>query len=154
MNIQPFIILLVLSGTLLLVAGIVAFIRRQRRRRQMGSVQMIRHLEMFRYDSPCFYRIVNFIQEKKEANRLIRHDDVQSALQILEKKGEERAEKPTDSKSSLLNLSTSPKTLDREIRAAMTTILRVVYYDEELRRNLPADLEQEMDQYLDHLTGN
>ena len=154
MSIHPFLILLVLSGTLLLVAGTVAFIRRQRRRRQMDSAQMMRHLEMFRYDSPFFYRIVNSIQEKKEANRLIRHDDVQSALQILEKKGEERSKKTTGSKSSLLNLYTPPRALDRKIRTAMTTILRAVYFDEDLRKNLPADLEQEMDQYLDHLTGN
>ena len=153
MSIQPFLIILVISGTLLLLAGTAALVLRSRRRRQMISTKpLLPHLESFRSDSPFFYRFIDSLEKANLGSQLLNRDDLKAALELLDTHGQKQSEKLFANKNSLLNLSATESSVDKKIQAAMTTVLRVVYFDEELRKQLPSNLGQELDYYLDNLT--
>ena len=154
MNIQPFLVLLILSGILLLVAGTWALVRRRRKRRQTksGSALVKRCAEACRHESPLFQRLLENLIYRHQAERIVQNREALKALSVIEEMGKKK--KSTIVSGSLLQLSTVSRLPEKKILAAMTTVLRTIYFDDEIRRNLPADLDEELDRYLDCLTEN
>lgn len=152
MNIQSLLVILVVLGILLFAAGAASLLVRKRKQYQNHLPLLIPHLEQLRLDSPFFYQVIKALQQSGEGQGLIVHEDVKSALDLLEAEGLQRSQKKGPINSSFLNLIAGPRSKDKKIRAAMTTVLRAIYFDDKLRTVLPAGMDSELDQYLDHLT--
>lgn len=152
MNIQSLLVILVVLGILLFAAGAASLLVRNRKQYQNHLPLLIPHLEQLRLDSPFFYQVIKALQQSGEGQGLIVHEDVKSALDLLEAEGLQRSQKKGPINSSFLNLIAGPRSKDKKIRAAMTTVLRAIYFDDKLRTVLPAGMDSELDQYLDHLT--
>jgi hypothetical protein len=141
---QIILIVLVLSVLIISVAVLLIILRRKSRSvRELGI-----SLKSFREANPCFYKVMTSVLKAGKSSDLTSRGDVRAALRLLQEKT--RRKKNLDRSSPLLQKDGSAK--GRE-KAATMTILRAVYMDESLCRALPSNVVEDIDRYLDSLTG-
>lgn len=104
----------------------------------------------YRKSHPLFYQFLTTFQEEHALDDLFEHEEVDAAFARLTF---HRDRQETARSRSTLHLDTaSAGKGDREIRAAMVTILRALYLKPEFRRELTSQAVQELDTLLDSLT--
>ena len=140
------IILLVLVLSVLIISVAVLLIVLRRKSRSMRELGI--SLKGFREANPCFYQVMTAVLKAGKSSDLTSRGDVRAALRLLQERS--KRVKKLDRSSPFLPKDGSAK--GRE-QAATMTILRAVYMDELLCQALPSNVVENIDRYLDSLTG-
>lgn len=100
--------------------------------------------------------VLTGLQQRGKLDGLYRHGDVRAALTLLERAAESATSRPPrvrrDPRQLLLELTAQSGGADRR-QAAVATVLRAVYQDDELRSCLDQEAVLQMDRFLDSLTA-
>ncbi len=147
------------TAVLLLFLGILKWIGSRRGRSRQGrqfvqSEKVLREtLSAYRETHPDFYRVLRIFQKKRLLDDLVESDDVALAFAKLRThKRSKEARRKKSSSSLLITPATGIHRSGKEVSAAMITILRALNLDPEMRKELPEDVEGDLDRALDTLT--
>lgn len=149
--------ILLAAALLLVVAAILAFVLVRRKgstQNEASSVEAT--FAAYRDSHPSFYRILSSLKGGDELSQLLERGDVRAAVRLLETRrpAQRKQEARRSKERGMLDLGTSDdSSADRTVQAAMLTIIRAVYLDDDLRRSLPEGADSELDRLLESLTG-
>jgi len=155
---------IVIGGVVLLLLVVILLIRSRRSRhkgpvargalgRLDGRTQEV--LELYRESHPAFYRIVEEYRQHQVLDQLLLTDpDFAAAFEKL-KKLKSKAERQTrDKRVSALQISAAGdrESVNKETRAAMLTILRVLYLNRDAGTAVTPQADADLDRLLESLT--
>jgi hypothetical protein len=159
--------MIVAAAAILLLVAIWLLVRRRRRgaaerTRRLKSVdQPLKRadlkdvLESYRLSHPAFYDLVNKVQQHHSLNDLSENNEFAGAtakLRLIQ--AVRRGSGSSSAKAGVLRLDAERgKDSSREVRAAMVTILRILYASPEIRATLESTGEGELDRLVESLTG-
>lgn len=149
--------ILLAAALLLVVAAVLAFVLvRRKNRSQNESSSLEVTFAAYRDSHPSFYRILSSLRGGDELNQLLERGDVRAAFGLLETRRPAQGQQASrrGNQRGMLDLGTTDdSSVDRTVQAAMLTIIRAVYLDDNLRRSLPEGAHSELDRLLESLTG-
>ncbi len=99
---------------------------------------------------PSFLFILNCFRQNHGLEELLAKDDVEAAVGRLEELS--RTDAAQSRKNSSLLLFPVPAARSSQVRGALLTILRGIFSDDELSKDLPPQAHQELDRFLESLT--
>lgn len=144
---------IILGSSLALLILLFAVWFRRRRRSRPDQDPVARQWELitaYGQVFPSFLYIVNCYRQKHDLETLVGKPEVEEALSRLESLHESTATKRKNSSSILF--FPVPASRSSQVKASLLTILRGIFDDEEVSRDLPPQALQEMDRFLDSLT--
>lgn len=157
-NMSLELLILLAVAILLIFAAVLALVFSRRKRRKVTAATSVEAtFAAYRESHPSFYRILSSLKGGKELNQLLERGDVRAAVRLLETRRASQVDKEGSrgNERGLLDLNArgGDVSLDRTVQAAMLTIIRAVYLDEDLRQSLPKGADSELDRLLESLTG-
>ena len=113
--------------------------------------------ESYRESHPSFYNIMAAVQENRRLDELMSNNEFAGAVAKLRiwqaARRASRADK--DAKQAILRIDQANRAdqSNHEVRAAMITILRILYSSPDISGSIVSRAEAEMDRLLESLTG-
>ena len=157
---------LIVGGTAIVLLLIIWFLFRRRSKEAKVTGQAAARIqatksdlkdvfEAYRESHPDFHRVMAQIQANRRLEDFMSNNEFAGAIAKLRLWQAVRVGvKPTKSSgASPLTIQSPSKKANPEVRAAMLTILRILYTSPEVSQGLPPSTEAELDKLLDSLTG-
>ena len=111
-------------------------------------------LELYRESHPAFYRIVDEYRQHQVLDQLLTDPDFAAAfdrLKMLKSKAERQSRDKRVS-ALLITAAGDRENVNKETRAAMLTILRVLYLNRDATTGLTPQADADLDRLLESLT--
>jgi len=153
-------------GVILLLLVVILLVRRRRSRARKAAAAVVggpigrvggpteQVLELYRESHPAFYRIVDEYRRQQGLDQFLNEPDFASAFQRLKSLKSKTDRQKRDKRVSALQISAAGEreNVNKETRAAMLTILRVLYLNRSPETTLTPQADAELDRLLESLT--
>jgi hypothetical protein len=154
---------IVVGGVVLLLVVVILLIRsRKARARKRPVVEALGRLdgrtqevlELYRVSHPAFYRIVDEYRQQQVLDHLLTDPDFAAAFEKLKTLKSKAERQSRDKRVSALQITAAGdrESVSRETRAAMLTILRVLYLNRDFTTELTPQADADLDRLLESLT--
>lgn len=158
---------LIVGGAAILLLLLIVFLIRRRSRKPKATVQAasariqatkndLRDVfEGYRESHPAFHRVMTQIQADRRLDEFMSNNEFAGAIAKLRLWQAVRVGVKPAAKQGATPLTIQPasKNANPEVRAAMITVLRVIYSSPQVSQGLAPATEQELDKLLESLTG-
>ncbi|MFB3906494.1 MAG: hypothetical protein ACE15E_23880 [Acidobacteriota bacterium] len=158
---------LIAVAAALVLLLLILFLLRRRSRKAKGGVQAAARIQATRNDlkevfegyresHPTFYSVMSQIQANRRLDEFMSNNEFAGAIAKLRlwqavRVGVKPAKPPAG--VSPLTIQATPKKANPEVKAAMVTVLRILYSSPEISKDLPSTTEAELDKLLESLTA-
>ena len=113
--------------------------------------------EAYRESHPAFYNIMTAVQENRRLDEFMANHEFAGAVAKLRiwQAARRASRSDKDAKQAILRIDQANRAdqSNHEVRAAMVTILRVLYSSPDVSESIVSRAEVEMDRLLESLTG-
>lgn len=137
-----------LLGVVVLVVVVLLW---RRRRAPTPNESVDRMMESMRLTHPSFFVALSYVRKAGLMGEFMERDEVRRAVEILANADEQRKNRRRDRRGALLSLT--PGSGDVKTQAALLTVLRSIYLDDRVRPGLPPKTLDDLDRFLETLTG-
>jgi len=157
---------LIVAGAAIVLLLLIWILLRRRGKKQTVSGQAAARIqatkndlkdvfEGYRESHPAFHRVMSQIQGTRRLDEFMSNNEFAGAIAKLRLWQAVRVGvKPgKQTGSSSLTIQAAPKKANPEVRAAMVTVLRILYASPEISKGLSPATEAELDKLLESLTA-